>query len=134
VNGSWRIVEASGENAERGEWRDANVQPSFFMFMDGHYSMAYVGGGERRPLMPEDASRGDLTADQVASIWLPYVSNSGNYEITSSTLTTRPVVALFPNFMEGGSQQWSYSREGARLRLSRSAEGFSEILILERVR
>jgi len=65
--------------------------------------------------MAEDATRSDLDAEQATSVWLPYTSNSGTYEIAGNEVTTRPIVALWPNFMTGGSATYSMSFEGGML-------------------
>ena len=125
VHGAWRIVETWGHNPQSGEWRTENVQPSVFLFMDGYYSIAYVRGEEARPLMPEDAIRRDLTAEQAAAVWIPYTSNSGTHEITQTTIVTRPIVAVWPNFMEGGSAVYTYSVDGDKMQLTFANETVS---------
>lgn len=134
LQGSWTIVENWGHDTEAGEWRNENVQPSLYIFLDGHYSIAKVNGDQARPLVAEDATRASLTAEQAASVWLLYTSNSGTYETTSSTLTTHPTVALWPNFMEGGSETFTFEVEGDELLLSQTGEGFSWNARLRRLR
>ena len=108
LNGSWVIVESWGEDDQSGQWRVENAQPSLFIFLEGHYSIAYVRGDSPRPLMDEDATRADLDCEQAASMWFPYVSNSGTYEINGATIVIHPTVALSPNFMEGGSETYAF--------------------------
>jgi hypothetical protein len=108
LQGAWKVVEMWGHNAREGEWRTENIQPSVFLFMERYYSIAYVSGEERRPLMPDTAFREDLTAEQAAAVWIPYVSNSGTYEATVSEITTSPMVAVWPNFMEGEFAVYTY--------------------------
>ncbi len=124
LNGVWEIVEAFGHNTE-GDWTWDNVQPSLYLFQDGYYSITYVAGNEARPLMADDATREELTAEQAASVWIPYVSNAGTYEVSESTLTTKPMVSLWPNFMEGGSATYTYSMEKDMLTLSREGDGWT---------
>jgi hypothetical protein len=47
-----------------------------------------------------------------------FIANSGTYELTDSTLTTRPMVAKNPTFMAGGSLTFTYQIEGDDLRLT----------------
>jgi len=47
-----------------------------------------------------------------------FIANSGTYEVSGSTLTTRPIVAKNPNFMSGGSVTYTYEIEGDTLRLT----------------
>jgi hypothetical protein len=115
LQGVWIIAEAWGQDAQGLAWENGDPQPSLFIFLDGYYSIAYVNGDAPRPLMAEDATRFDLDAEQATSVWLPYVSNSGTYEIAGNEITTRPIVALWPNFMTGGSATYSMSFEGGML-------------------
>ena len=134
LHGAWQIVETWGHNAQDGEWRTENVQPSVFLFTEGYYSIAYVNGEESRPLMAEDATRQDLTAEQAAAVWIPYTSNSGIYEITPTEITTRPMVAVWPNFMEGESRVYTYRFDGDLLELSSSGEDWSWNARMRRLR
>ena len=134
LNGSWVMVERWGENDQSGQWRVENVQPSLFIFLEGHYSIAYVDGDSPRPLMDEDGTRADVDCEQAASMWFPYVSNSGTYEINGATIVIHPTVALFPNFMEGGSHTYAFEFDGDFLRLTRSEQGFTWNARLRRTR
>jgi hypothetical protein len=115
--GVWQAVERSGTGPE-GEWTDQPVQPSLYIFADGYYSIMFVAGSESRPLLAEDATRDGLTEDQLRSIFMTFVANSGTYEIEGSSLTVRPTVALWPNYMEGGSTIYEYEIEGDELVLT----------------
>ncbi|MFQ5678756.1 MAG: hypothetical protein ACE5HP_04790 [Gemmatimonadota bacterium] len=105
--GVWRAVERSGTGPD-GEWKDETIQPSLYIFADGYYSIMFVGGNEARPLQAEDATRETLTDEQMRSIFMTFVANSGTYEVDGSSLTVRPIVALWPNYMEGGSTTYAY--------------------------
>ncbi len=135
LNGAWTYVEVSGHTSE-GDWEWKPVQPSLYLFMDGHYSIMYVMGSESRPLMADDATREGITDEQMRSIFMPFVANSGTYQVTGSTLTTKPTVALWPNFMEGGSAEFRYAIENGMLILRRSneAEGWWWTAKLRRLR
>lgn len=115
--GVWQAVERSGTGPE-GEWTDETIQPSLYLFVDGYYSIMFVGGSEARPLLAEDATRESLTTEQLRSIFMTFVANSGTYEIDGSSLTVRPSVALWPNYMEGGSTTYEYMIEGDELVLT----------------
>jgi len=135
LNGAWSIVEMSGHNAE-GDWESNPVQPSLYIFMDGYYSIMLVSGSEARPLMAEDATRASITDEEMRSIFMQFIANSGTYEVSGSTVTTKPMVALWPNFMEGGSSQFQYVIDDGMLVLSDEDEdqGWWWTAKLERLR
>jgi len=135
LNGVWSIAEVSGHNAE-GDWEWNPVQPSLYIFMDGYYSMAQVNGSEPRPLMPDGTTWDNMTEDQLRSVCSTAVfsANSGTYEVSGSSLTTRPMVAKWPNFMEGGSASYTYSMETDMLTLVREGDGWSWKVTLRRLR
>ena len=136
LQGSWTIVESWGHDAQAGEWRTENVQPSLYIFLDGYYSMSLVRGNEPRPLMPEGVTWDTMTEEQLRSVCSGAVfsANSGTYEVDGSSLTTKPMVAKWPNLMEGGSATFTFEMEGDMLRLSQSGEGFSWNARLRRLR
>jgi len=82
------------------------LQPGLLIYTDGHYSAAFVNGQEARTLMADDATRASITDEEMRAIFTPYTSNSGSYEVSGDSLFTTPSVALWPNFMEGGSAQY----------------------------
>ena len=43
------------------------------------------------------------------------LANSGTYEVSGSTFTTRPMVAKNPNFMSGGSLTYTFEIDGDTL-------------------
>jgi len=133
LNGAWSVVETSGHTAA-GDWESDPVQPSLFIFMDGYYSVMYVSGSEARPLMADDATRENITEEQVRSVFMSFVANSGTYEISGSTVTTKPMVALWPNFMEGGSREYQHAIENGMLVLTAEGEGWRWTAKLRRLR
>ena len=134
LNGAWEIVEASGHNAQ-GDWKLENVQPSLYIFMDGYYSIAQVNGNEARPLMPEGTTWDTMTEEQLSSVCSAAVfsANSGTYEVDGSSLTTKPMVAKWPNFMEGGSASHTYLVENDMLTLAQEGDGWNSTIELRRL-
>lgn len=128
VQGAWTFVEVRGE-ADGSPWEiPAEVkQPSVIIFTDGYYSIAGVGGVAPREPMPEGAIRATLTPEQAAAIWIPYTSNSGRYEVSGSTIITRPIVALLPNSMAEGTEfVYEFEWDGEELMLTeRSEDGWA---------
>lgn len=105
IEGVWTIVEAWGEAATGEAWSFGDeVQPSLFIFLDGYYSFTAVNGPQPRPLPPEGIARSDLSPEAGDAVWRSYLSNSGTYEVSDSTLITHPTVALWPPFMAADSR------------------------------
>lgn len=74
------------------------AQPGMRIFMNGYYSWVYVTGDQPRPRrMPQGA-----TPEQRAAIWGQFDAESGSYEATGNTVTTRAMVAKDPDAMASG--------------------------------
>ena len=119
LNGAWERFEVSGTNAD-GDWKVDNVQPSLYLFQDGYYSIMLVRGNEPRPLMPEGTSWDSMTEEQLRSVCSSavFTAHSGTYEVSGSSLTTKPMVAKWPNYMEGASVTRTYRVDGDMLYIS----------------
>lgn len=133
--GAWTLVEVWGQTADGEDWRVAeNLQPSLFLFHDGHYSMTAVTGTEPRPQLPEDATRSTVTPEQGDALWRFYLSNSGAYEIRDSMLVTWPHVALWPPLMaEGSERAYGMEWDGPDLLLTTRLYGWWRTWRLHRV-
>jgi len=120
LKGAWRITEFSTTSPDTSITNSA-PQPSLFVFLDGHYSSMYVPGDEPRQLFAGDqvvvGTEEPTEAEKIAA-FDSFIANSGTYEVTGSTLTTRPIVAKNPNFMAGGSLSYTYAFEGESVRLT----------------
>ena len=90
------------------------VQPSVYLFVDGHYSMMRVTGNQPRALAATDS----VTDAEKLAAYDSFIANSGKYEVADSTLTIHPVVARSPNFMSGGSDRYHFRVSGDTLWLS----------------
>lgn len=89
--GAWKLERYSFEGeAIKGEVNPA--QASLFLFTDSHYSISYVLGDAPRSALPDSP-----TNEQVAAAYRSFVSNSGRYELTDSTLLTYPILTRNPN-------------------------------------
>ena len=127
------MIEYSGESVYSGKRDWKNVQPSVLIFMEGYYSINYIQGEEKRPVMPDGAWRGNISVEQANSIWKPYTSNTGQLEITASQIVTTPIVAIWPNFMEGGKRFYDYHFEGDELIMSFDEENANGTYRLRRL-
>ncbi|MDR8389582.1 lipocalin-like domain-containing protein [Aliifodinibius sp. S!AR15-10] len=125
LNGAWQATEAWGNNSEDGDWELKDLQPSLYIFLDGYYSIMLVTGEKARPLMKKDATRSSISDEEMRSIFMPFIANSGTYEVKGSSITTKPMVALWPNFMEGESDTFQYRFENDMLVLSDEGEDWN---------
>lgn len=112
IKGAWKAAEYLTKGPNDSDFKSHKVQPGLVIFMDKHYSIALVNGEEPRPLMPEGTNRSSITEEQMRSIFMSYTSNSGTYEVSGNTLSYKPMVALWPNFMEGGAASVNFMVEG----------------------
>ena len=116
LQGAWTITEVSVTTPDTS-WTEANPQPGLYIFLEPHYSTLIVQGSEPRELFSDDPT----DAEFLAAFSL-FVANSGTYEVSGTTLTVRPLVALHPNSMSNNSYTYTYRVEGDTLRLTLSAQ------------
>jgi hypothetical protein len=118
LEGAWRVVEVTVVGGPDEGTQTDTLQPSLYVFARQHYSIMYVDGAEPRPLLAEDATRAGLTEAEVRATFEPFIANSGTYQLNGSTITTNPIVAMWPNFMTGGVATYEYRVEGDTLWLT----------------
>jgi hypothetical protein len=125
LQGVWRVTEivVTGANAATNK----SPQPSVYIFTKQHYSIMSVGGTAARKDFgsPKDPAR--LTdAEKMAryEVWDAFTANSGTYQVSGSTLTTRPLVAKNPGVMAGPPATRELRIQGKTLTLiQKSAAG-----------
>ncbi len=112
LEGVWKVVESvvTGANAST----NTNPQPSLFIFTKTHYSMMSVSGNQPRALFKAEQP----TNQEKVPAFDSFVANTGTYEVMGSTLTIRPIVARYPNFMAGGFDKYQFRIEGNTLWLT----------------
>lgn len=111
LEGAW----VTAEVATGGASPSTAVNPAgVFIFTKTHYSMMRVIGTTPRPLFKAI----DPTSAEKISAYDTFVANTGTYELSGTTLTTRPIVAKNPNFMGGGHDTYDYHRMGDTLHLT----------------
>ena len=125
LEGAWEITEESFESPAVG-WTNRSPQPSLYIFAKQHYSIMLVPSGSDGRSQPRELFSGDepvlgsaqpTDAEKVAA-FDSFIANSGTYEVSNSSLTTRPMVAKTPNFMSSGALTYIYQIEGDSLRLT----------------
>ena len=77
IEGAWRLAEYSSPDGPT-----YTEPPSLMIFTDGYYSRVFVRTNDTRQPLTEAST----DADRVAA-WTPFVSNSGTYTLSGSTLT-----------------------------------------------
>lgn len=120
LQGAWKTVEFSFSSPDTS-YTISDPQPSLMLFLKGHYSQMYVPGSEPRQLFAGDQpvlGAAEPTDAEKLVAFVTFIANSGTYEVTSSTITTHPIVAKNPNFMSGGSLTYTYEIDGDTLRLT----------------
>lgn len=97
LEGAWRVVEVdySGPGARTVE----SPQPGLLLFTGRHYSYTFVTSEAPRPPLPP----GPATPEALATVWNPFTSNAGTFEVSGSTMTRRPIVAKSPDAMAPGA-------------------------------
>jgi len=112
IEGVWKVTEIVVTGA--GASNVGSPQPGLFIFTRGHYSMMSVPGNQPRALFKAE----EPTNEEKIAAFDSFVANTGTYEVTGSTLTIRPMVARYPNFMAGGSDKYQFRIEGNTLWLT----------------
>lgn len=122
LQGAWRVAEivVTGANAAT----NTSPQPGLYVFTGQHYSIITVNTARKDFGNAADAAK--LTdAEKMAryEAWNAFTANSGTYQTSGSTLTTRPMVAKNPGVM-GTSATREFKIDGKTLTLiQKSAAG-----------
>jgi hypothetical protein len=125
LQGAWRVtgVVVTGANATTNK----NPQPGLYVFTRQHYSIITVNGTTPRKDVGTPRDPAKLTdAEKMAryEAWDAFTANSGTYQVSGSTLTTRPTVAKNPAVMVGQGTTREFRIEGSTLTLiQKSAAG-----------
>jgi hypothetical protein len=114
IQGVWRIVEAktSGPGARTLAFGE---RPNLTIFTGKHYSRVEVQADGPRPLLVDVAK---ATADELRTVWGPFVGEAGTYELADGTITMRPIASKNPAIMGPGVFiTYSYTLDGNTLSL-----------------
>ena len=116
IQGVWRIVEATitGPGARTIAFGE---RPNLTMFTAKHYSRVEVQSDAPRPVLADVAK---ATADELRTVWGPFVAEAGTYEVTPDGLVTmRPIASKNPAIMGPGVfLTYSYKVDGNTLSLT----------------
>lgn len=125
LQGVWRVTDivVTGANAATNK----SPQPGLYVFTRQHYSILTVNGTAPRKDFgtPKDPAKlTDAEKGARYEAWDAFTANSGTYQVSSSTLTTRPLVAKNPGVMTGPVGTRTFRIEGNTLTLiQKSAAG-----------
>lgn len=115
LEGAWKVAEIVVTGADASNTQ--NPQPGLFVFTRTHYSLMWVPGNQPRTLFKAE----DPTNEEKVMAFDSFVSNTGTYELSGTTLTIRPMVARFPNCMGGAFMKYQFRVEGNTLSLTQKA-------------
>lgn len=127
LDGAWRVTAA--QSTYSGVIED--VQPGLYIFQNGYYSVLHVWSEGPRPFYEEGESRDNVTHEKLQAIVVPVEGNSGTYSTDGSAITLSPVVAISPNFMNGGSASYTFKISKDELTLENEDNG--RVLKLQRL-
>ncbi len=122
LQGAWRVAEivVTGANASS----NTSPQPGLYVFTGQHYSIITVN--TPRKDFGNAANAAKLTDAEKAArfeAWDAFTANSGTYQVSGITLTTRPMVAKNPGVM-GTTSTREFKIDGKTLTLiQKSAAG-----------
>jgi Lipocalin-like domain len=113
LDGAWEVQEITF--AQPG--LPVNKPAGLYLFTGKHYALLQVADTARPSLTV--AEEANATADQLRAVWGPFQANAGTFEISGTTLTTRPTVAKNPVTMSAGFfNEFSFTLNGDTLLLT----------------
>ncbi|HUA18353.1 MAG TPA: lipocalin-like domain-containing protein [Bryobacteraceae bacterium] len=99
----------------------SSPQPGLLIFTEKYYSFLIINSDHARAGLPK---REKSSASELLAVWGPFVAAAGGYEISGSTLATRPMVAKNPEVMAPGNVQLDrFELQGSTLKLTRIRNG-----------
>ncbi len=104
--GAWRVDEITLQSP-KGSGMNPDPQPGLFIFTDDHYSIAWIPRPDGRAAF---ATPWTPTPTEIESAYATVLFNAGTYELTDTTLTTRPVISKVPD-LSGGHAIYEYRLE-----------------------
>src|SRR5262245_43001691 len=90
LQGAWQLAEINITGPSARTFTFAEPRANLVIFTARHYSRVEVQSEKPRPLLP-DASK--ATADELRTVWGPFVGEAGTYEVTGSSVTMWPIAS-----------------------------------------
>ena len=129
--GSASLVSQSKSGLLQGVWQTTEIavggptprtitipepRPLLTIITARHYSRTEVQSEGPRPILADVAK---ATADELRTVWGPFVGEAGTYEVTGNTVTMRPLVSKNPAAMAPGAFiVYTYTLDGNTLSLA----------------
>ena len=104
--GVWRVDEIT-LRTPTGDGTNPDPQPGLFIFTNDHYSITWIPRPEPRPTF---ATPWKPTDEEIMGAYSSILFNAGTYQLTGSTLRTRPIVSKVPD-LSGGYADYHYRLE-----------------------
>jgi hypothetical protein len=127
--GVWKVAEIVSPDGQK----QANPQPTIYIFTARHYSHVSVTSPQPRP----NYTGPTVTDAQRLEMWQPFSATSGTYAVGAKQFTIRPMVAKNPGFMTPGSFttfEWTMDGKDVWIRAMSSDAGQVAAAVANRVR
>lgn len=99
IEGVWRISEITTTGPDGST--KPGTQPSMYLFTKKHYSIIYVSSDAPRAVLSDVKT---ASAEELRTVFVDsFIANAGTYELKAGKLTTRPMVAKSPGYMQAGT-------------------------------
>jgi len=110
IQGVWQTVEVALTGPGARTITLPQPPPNLAIITARHYSRVEVHSEGPRPML---ADTSQASADQLRSVWGPFVGEAGTYEVAGGVITMRPVAAKNPAAMVPGAFiTYSYKLDG----------------------
>ena len=100
LQGVWQTVEIQIAGANPRTLTVADPKQYLTIFTAKHYSRNEIQADAPRPVIADVAK---ATADELRTVWGPFVAEAGTYELSGNTVTMHPQVSKSPAAMAAGA-------------------------------
>jgi hypothetical protein len=116
LQGVWQTVEITIAGPSPRTITIPEPRPYFTIITPRYYSRTEVQAEGPRPILPDVAK---ATADELRTVWGPFVGEAGTYEVSGGMMTVHPLASKNPAAMVPGAFiVYSYRLEGDTLWLT----------------